>query len=318
MASIDGSHYFLTALVPVRRAWVKGKHGQTTAPIIQLREKLTRMPTAMQTPERTRGGQISNFSKSTLTHFARFAVIDRLGYNGYVAADPVAQSLGLQHPVESREELKRPYLLFAAEFDAPSGSRSYDLAVYLRELWDVMHDDLVEIFQHCIGFDREKVSTAAEFINYIKACEIDTTMPFNAYYLDPPALPSLTPRGLLIGAGAAGVVAGGGVWWLMHRWLPVLAIGLGILAALAAAILFIGYRLKTYGDRRFPPTPGGDLQTILKALYLQNSFSNFVIKHQAADDEALYAAFGEYLNHNKLSEPEPKHLAGRVISDVRH
>jgi hypothetical protein len=313
VASIDGSHYFLTALVPVRRAWVKGKHGQTTAPIIQLREKLTRMPTAMQTPERTAGGQISKFAQSTLTHFARFAVIDRLGFNGYVSADPVAQSLGLQRPVENREELKRPYLLFAAEFDAPSGSRSYDLAVYLRELWDVMQDDLVEIFQHCIGFDPAKINTAAEFINYIKACEIDTTMPFNAYYLDPPALPSLTARGLLIGAGAAGVVAGAGVWWLLHRWLPVLGIVVGLVAALAAAILFIGYRVKTYGERRFPPTPDGDLQTILKALYLQTSFGKFVIKHQAADDAALYDAFGRYLNRNKVSQPEPKHPAGRVV-----
>ncbi len=313
MASIDGSHYFLTALVPVRRAWAKGSHGQTTAPIILLREKLAQMPMAMQTPERTRGGEISKFSQSTLTHFARFAVIDRLGFNGYVAADPVAQSLGLQHAVEHREELKRPYLLFAAEFDAPSGSRSYDLAVYLRELWDVMEEDLGAIFQHCIGFDRTKVTTAAEFINYIKACEIDTTMPFNVYYTDPPALPSLTARGLLIGAGVAGVVAGAATWWLVQRWFPVLAIVLGILAALAGAVAFIAVRLKRYGDRHFPPTPDGNLQTILKALWLQTTFGRFVIANQAADDARLYEAFGAYLQQNKPDQPEPKHPAGKVV-----
>jgi len=313
VASIDGAHYFLTVLVPVRRGWVKGRYGQVTAPIILLREKLAQMPTAMQTPERTRGGQISNFACSSRTHFARFAVIDRLGYNGYAAADPVAQSLGLQRPSMIREELKRPYLLFAAEFDAPSGARSYDLAVYLRELWGVMQKDLVEIFQHCIGFDRTTVSTAAEFINYIKACEIDTTMPFNAYAIDPPALPSLSARGLLIGAGLAGVLAGVAAWSLVQRWFPVLANVLGIVAALAAAVGFVAFRVKSLGDRRFPVSPVGDLQTILKALWLQTAFGKFVIRNQLADDTQLYAAFGEFLAENKVHQPEPKHPAGRVI-----
>lgn len=314
MASIEGSHYFLTVLVPVRCGWVKTLHGQTTAPIILLREKLAQMPTAMQTPERTRGGEISNFSKSSLTHFARFAVIDRRGYNGYVAADPVAQTLGLQRPVVNREELIRPYLLFAAEFDAPSGSRSYDLAVYLRELWGVMREDLVEIFEHCIGFDRNKIETAADFIDYIKPCELETTMPFNAYYIDPPAMPSLTLRELLTGGGLAGLLAGGGVWWLVQRWLPVVGIILGILVALGAAVGFVAFRIKSLGDRRFPPSPDGDLQTILKALWLQAALSKFVITNQLADDTALYKAFGEFLNKNKVDQPEPKHRAGRVIS----
>lgn len=314
MASIDGAHYFLTVLVPVSRAWVKGRHGQVTAPIILLREKLAQMPTAMQTPERTRGGQISNFARSSRTHFARFAVIDHLGYNGYSAADPVAQSLGLQRPSVIREELKRPYLLFAAEFDAPSGSRSYDRAVYLRELWEVMQDDLVEIFEHCVGFDRASVATAAEFINYIKACEIDTTMPFNAYAIDPPALPSLSTRGLLIGAGLAGVLAGVAAWWLVQRWLPVLGIVLGILAALGAAVGFVAIRVKSLGDRRLPASPVGDLQTILKALWLQTAFGKFVINNQLADDAQLYAAFGEFLTDNKVGEPEPRHPAGRVMA----
>ena len=314
MASIDGAHYFLTALVPVRREWVTGTHEQTTAPFILLREKLLQMPTAMQTPERTSGGQISNFSRSTSTHFARFAVIDRLGYNGYVAADPVAQSLKLQRPIENREELKRPWLLFAAEFDAPSGSPSYDLAVYLRELWEVMHDDLVEIFENCIGFDRTTVTTAADFINYIKRCEIDTTMPFNAYWIDPPKLPSLSAPGLLIGAGLTGVLVGAAAWWLVQRWFPVMAIMLGILAALAGAVAFIAFRIKSFGDKRFQPSPDGDLPTILKALWLQGTFSKFLIKNQLADDTQLYAAFGAYLAENKVREPEPKHPAGRVFS----
>lgn len=313
MSSIEGSHYFLTALVPVRRAWVKGSHGQTTAPIILLREKLAQMPTAMQTPERTRGGQISKFAQSTRTHFARFSVIDRLGYNGYLAADPVLQTLGLQRPVENREELIRPYLLFAAEFDAPSGSRSYDLAVYLRELWDVMQDDLVDIFVNCIGFSREKITTAAEFIEYIKACEIETTMPFNAYYVDPPKLPTLTLRGLLVGGGIAGVLAGGLVWWALHRWLPVLAIILALVAAFAAAVGFAAHRIRSLGERPFPASPDGDLPTILKALWLQTAFGKFVIANQAVDDAALHRNFGKFLEDNNVEGPVPTHPAGKVF-----
>jgi len=313
MASIEGSHYFLTVLVPVRRGWVKTEQGQTTTPIITLREKLAQMDTAMQTPERTRSGKISNFAKSTRTHFARFAVIDRLGYNGYVAADPVALTLGLQRPAVHREELIRPYLLFAAEFDAPSGSRSYDLAVYLRELWEVMREDLVGIFRNCVGFDPDRISTAAEFIAYIKACELETTMPFNAYYIDPPALPSTSLRGLLIGGGMAGVVAGGVAWWLVQRWFPVAAILLGILAFLAAAVGFAAFRIKTLGDRRFPASPEGDLPTILKALWLQTAFGRFVIANQQVDPATLHEAFGAFLNENKVDQPEPRHPAGRVF-----
>lgn len=313
MGSIDGSHYFLTVLVPVRRGWVKTGVGQTTEPIIMLRETLAQMPTAMQTPERTRSGQLSNFSRSTRTHFARFAVIDRLGYNGFVAADPVALTLGLQRPVVNREELIRPYLLFAAEFDAPSGSRSYDLAAYLRELWEVMQEDLVEIFEHCIGFDRSEISTAADFINYIKSCELETTMPFSAYYIDPPALPSASLSGLLIGGGIAGVLAGGAIWWVVQRWLPLMAIILGVIVALGTAVGFAAHRIKIYGDRRFPASPDGDLQTILKALFLQTAFGRFVIAHQQADASRLHEAFALFLRENKVDEPEPKHPAGKVF-----
>lgn len=312
MASVDGGHYFLTILAPVRREWVKGLHEQTTAPMILLREKLARMPTAMQTPASTASGRISNFSKSSLTHFARFAVIDRLGYNGYVAADPVLTTLRLQRPIEHREELERPYLLFAAEFDAPSGSPVRDLAVYLRELWDVMQKDLVDIFQNCVGFDPDKITTAADFITYIKQCEIDTTMPFNWYWVEDPKLESLRAGTLLTGAALTGLVLGGGVWWVMQDRFPTLSIIVGVLLFLIAAVLYVAIDLKAVGDKPFPASPDGDLQTVLKALHLQTTFGRFVADYQTASDEKLYNVFGEYLEANKVQEAEPKHPAGKV------
>jgi hypothetical protein len=312
MASIDGGHYFLTVLAPVRRRWDKAPDGEISAPIILLREKLAKLPTAMQTPESTDSGRISPFAASSMTHFARFAVIDRLGYNGYAAADPVLTTLNLQRPVEYREELARPYLLFTAEFDAPSGSSSYDLAVYLRELWDVMRDDLVEIFQNCVDFHPDTISTAADFISYIKRCEIETTMPFNYYWANSPTLPTLTARGLAIGAGVTALVLGGGAWWLLHRWLPIIAILIGIAAAIIGAIGFVAWRIKALGDKRFPAPPDSDLPSVLKALHLQSTFGQFVIANQMADHEQLHSAFGAYLAENRPHAAEPTHPAGKV------
>jgi len=329
MPSIDGGYYFLTVLVPVRKAWPAGPDDEgkyPKAPIIKLREKLAQMPTAMQTPFSHQGGEISAFSKSTRTHLARFAVIDRLGYNGYEAADPVMDKLGWAKPKRNRSELAHPYLLFAAEFDAPSGSRNYDLAVYLRELWDVMRDDLVEIFENCVAFDACDISTAADFIAYIKKCEIETTMPFNFYWMDEPTLPTLTKSGLVAGAlisgGLAGGLAGWGVWslasWALGEpWLvlSVIATGLvGLIAALVAAVVFAGFRFKKYGDRPFPAPPDADLVAVLKGLHLQTTFGHFVVDNQGTDAEALHQAFGTYLEENKPQKRSPRHPAGRVYS----
>ncbi|UAB79374.1 hypothetical protein INR77_06770 [Erythrobacter sp. SCSIO 43205] len=329
MPSIDGGYYFLTVLVPVRKAWPVGPDDDgkyPKAPIIELREKLAQMPTAMQTPFSHDSGEISNFSKSTRTHLARFAVIDRLGYNGFQAADPVLDKLGLAKPINNRSELSHPYLLFAAEFDAPSGSRSYDLAVYLRELWDVMQDDLVDIFSNCVAFEPDEITTAADFIAYIKQCEIETTMPFNFYWMDMPTLPTLTKGGLAAGSLITGALAGGLAGWgvtSLLEWvlgpsfdlLPiVLGVIAGIIAFLIGAIGFIGFRFKQYGDRPFPSPPDADLVSVLKGLHLQTTFGHFVVDNQAKDADVLHKAFGVYLDENKPQKSTPRHPAGRVYS----
>ncbi|WP_298337069.1 hypothetical protein [uncultured Erythrobacter sp.] len=320
MPSIDGGYYFLTVLVPVRRAWNAGEEDGRAAPIIELRKTLAQLPTAMQTPGAHESGEISAFSRSTRTHFARFSVIDRLGYNGYEAADPVLDTLGLATPSVARTELESPYLLFAAEFDAPSGSRNYDLAVYLRELWEVMEDDLVKVFSNCVAFDKGSVTTAAEFIEYIKRCELETTMPFNFYWAEPPtSLPTLTLKGLAIGAGLTGLAMGALFWWLFSPYNPIGPLGYwwalipGAIAAIGGAIGFVAMRFKKYGDRAFPTPPDGDLISVLKGLHLQNTFGQFVIDNQGAGEADLHKAFGEYLDKNEPQKPEPRHPAGEVF-----
>ena len=312
MASIDGGHYFLTVLAPVRRAWAGGDGRPTTAPMIILREILATLPTAQQTPQATESGQNSPFARSTRTHFARFAVIDRLGYNGFIAADPIRATLGLQKPMSDNDELLRPYLLFAAEFDAPSGSPPADLAAYLRELWDVMEDDLRRIFNNCLGFSDKRILTAADFIAYIRQCEIETTMPFNLYWTQPPPLPTLTGRGLAIGAAIAALVVGLPAWALLRHWSPGAALMAGVLLAVLAGLAYPVSRIWKLGNRRFPVSPDGDLGTVLKSLYLQTTFGRFVIDNQAGTDEALYEAFGRYLADNRVDQPAPAHPAGTV------
>jgi hypothetical protein len=318
MASIDGAYYFLTVLIPVRTRWPEGESGHRSAPIIELREKLARMPTAMQTPGTTEGGKISAFSRSTRTHFARFAVIDRLGYNGYTAPDPIFSTITRKDAAQTRQELERPYLLFAAEFDAPSRSKSYDLAVWLRELWEIpeLRRDLIEIFRNCEGFANGEQTTAAEAINFIRKCEIETTMPFNHYWMDEPTLPTITLPGLAIGALLAGLVPGLAIGIPLWRFLPegwkFMAVVIGALLVLAGAVLFVGWRLKSMGDRPFPPPPDADLVSVLKSLHLQRTFGRFVIEHQGVDAQTLHASFGRYLDANRPSEAQPRHPAGKV------
>jgi len=313
MPSIDGGYYFLTVLVPVRGAWANGEEDGRAAPIIELRKTLAQMPTAMQTPHSHNSAEISAFSKSTRTHFARFAVIDRLGYNGYEAADPVLETVKLAKPTVARTELASPYLLFAAEFDAPSGSRNYDLAVYLRELWDVMKEDLVEIFSNCVTFDPDEITTAADFITYIKKCEIETTMPFNFYWAEQPKnLPSLTFKGLIAGGLLTAAIMGTLFWWLFIGFGSIFAWLAAIVAGVGGAIGFVAMRFKAYGDRPFPAPPDGDLISVLKGLHLQNTFGQFVIDNQGADAVDLHEAFGHYLDQNQVQKPEPRHPAGEV------
>ena len=80
---------------------------------------------------------------------------------------------------------------------------------YLVELWNVMERDLRQIFRFCVGFDA-KVKDAASFAAYIAACQIETTMSFNDYYAEPPALPSWRTTAFRVGVFASAGALGGG------------------------------------------------------------------------------------------------------------
>jgi len=50
------------------------------------------------------------------------------------------------------------------------------------------------------------------------------------------------------------------------------------------------------GLKRFPMAPNSDLPSVLKALYLQRQLIPVVVRVQGESDQALYDAFGKFLD----------------------
>lgn len=299
MPNLDGGHYFLTVLSPVLAVPVRRQDGSITSPTAMLREALASLPTAVQSKVCSDGGHHSPFARCHRTHFARFVVIDQPAFNGRDNGNAIIQSIQkvdllVPGPVDT---LTRAWLLLAIDFDAadePDGG----LESYLIGLWNVMAEELREVFRFCHGFDQ--VKSGDDFARYIKKCQVETTMPFNDYWITPLNLPTLSLGNLAvlaIAVLAATVLA----LWLGSRW-----IGLGtgvVLAAIPigiAAGIWALYRLVARrSGRQFPTSPGSDLRTILKALHLQQAFTRFAIANQGASPAALKTALGDFLKQER-------------------
>ena len=89
-----------------------------------------------------------------------------------------------------------------------------------------------------------------------------------------------------------------------HSWLPWHwhwdwgGLLLVVVAALAGLLLggWMTVRMVTNrGARAFPPSPDGDLKSVLKGLYLQQRLVDFAIKNQGSDPDDLHRAFGEFV-----------------------
>ena len=220
MPTFDGGHYFLTALAPVKTSPIPDGSA-ITSPVHALRKQLDLLPPAQQSVC-SRGNQ-SPFAENTRNHFARFVIIDDFTYNGREtentiwlllrnALSKIKINLVVAQP---QDHLTCPFLLFGAEFDAASGADA-ERDSYLVTLWDTMEPELRKIFIHCERFD--SVNDSVSFAKYIASCQIETTMPFNDYYVDPntvknlPSWPADTnsnsgwPRRYFVGSGFHRVV----------------------------------------------------------------------------------------------------------------
>ena len=307
MPNYDAGHYFLTVFAPVRLDSVL-IDGQSHARRHLIREALAALPAGELTATSKGQGNNSPFARSLGTHFVRMFVLDDVVFNGRAPANTLWSKIVKTNLLQPQpvDRLANPYLIVSLDFDAASGEES-ELRAYLTDLWERASTELAGIFQHCVGF--EDVASAQDFCRYILKCQVETTMPFNDYWSVPPALTDLSLTPYIAGAGAGLVAAIFGVG-LHHGWLVLVGLVLLLLA------LFLGYRKVTaVGHQPFPksppPAPGPDLPTVLKALYVQQAFTEFAIAAQGQSDQDIFDVFGKFVAENRPDETlSPTQLPG--------
>ena len=365
MPNFDAGSYFLTILAPVKQGAVPHDFGAEAGSwearlraVAKEEEKeisltvdlatrmswtqrlhmvLSTLPTALQSPATERIGVQSPFARNMRTHLCRLVVLDDVVYNGRVTSKPIIGRGGDPLVPQKVDSLNSSYLLFVADFDAitkdgaelPSTlTESEQDAVrdsYLTRLWDTAADEMRAVFENCVGF--ESVNSVADFVSYMKKCQVETTMPFHDYWIEPPALKSLPLKFMLatiilpLLVFALGLV----VWllgsaanvlmnvdWNMEKAFWAAVCGL----AVSVVTIFIAYVwAMRQGQQPFPPPKYGDLPSVLKSLYLQQNFADFVIANQGASDDDLYAAFGAFVrDHKPTDKTAPTQKPGYISS----
>jgi hypothetical protein len=334
MPNLDGGHYFLTVLAPIRVDLIIDKTpGRSRSHRHQLAQKLALVATGRQTAVSPPDAWTSPFAKNTLNHLARFVIIGGPAYNGRLSGDTLIGVARKINPLTPQpvDRLRIPYLLFAADIDAP-GDGEAALRAYTDSLWATMNKDLVEIFNHCAGFEGV-VNSAETFYGYIRKCQVETTMPFNDYWPDGlpvgnAELPTTTliraakVTGAVLAAWLAALVLYGllvvfgfdnrFVWWVSR------AVGWGVIVIplLVGVVALIAYGLYRWilqrGQPPLPTAPGCDLPSVLKSLYLQQHFTRFAIEAQGLSDAKLHARFGAFLAAVQPAAASPTQPPGEV------
>lgn len=147
MPNQNGKMYGLTTLCPIRNG---GEGNQSYASIV--RQRLERLNPDNASPIVVKS---SPMAKVPNTYLCRFFVLDDVFYEGKPA---------------KLDQLKSKYLVFASDFHG-------ELVPYLKGAWDAASNDLKQIWEYCVAFD--KVHDADSFVRYIKQCQVDTTFLFN-------------------------------------------------------------------------------------------------------------------------------------------
>jgi len=333
MPNLDGGHYFLTVLAPIRVDLIADEiPGRSRSHRHQLAQKLALLATGRQTAASPPDAWPSPFAANTLNHMARFVIIGGPAYNGRLSGDTLLGVLRDINPLipQPVDRLSIPYLLFSADIDAP-GDGEAALRAYTDSLWATMNKDLVEIFSHCAGFDG--VESAEKFYGYIRKCQVDTTMPFNDYW--PDGLPVGDATLPITPLKRVAIVAGG----VFALWLVALVLyglfvvfgvdngfarlvarivgwGVIIVPLLIGVVALVAYGLYRWilqrGQAPLPTAPGCDLPSVLKSLYLQQQFTRFAIEVQGLSDAQLHARFGAFLAAVQPGDALPTQPPGEV------
>ncbi len=349
MPNFDTGHYFLTLLSPIKQG--------TTADGISyaqnLRMLLTALRTAHQSPA-TEGDDVSAqdnspFVLSQRTHICRFVVLDDVVFNGRVQRNALLTKLTMKlmkrfqgaeatNPLLEPQDVDRlncAYLMFTAEIDAsrrPEDALPQTLTLeqqdevrdtYARELWETMPEAIHEIYKNCEGF---APTSAEDCMRYMQRCQVETTLPFNDYWLEPPELPGLPGKILLpLLLLPLGVTLLALLSWLLQLdkvlllgWLLGLSSGWTLLigSALTAAAFYGVYRyILANGNKPMPAGRYADLPSVLKALYTQQHFAQFAIEMQGKSDEELYEQFGQFIaKHKPDDKMSPSQAPGVIAS----
>ncbi len=336
--SYDGGHYFLTLLIPVQNQHLVEHYGIQCSAVQRLRDVLATLPTALQSKATESIGLNSPFARTRRTHLARLVVINDVQYNGREGEDAIIGALkktSLTTP-QAQDRLSCPFLLFAADFDAADDSVA-SVHGYLGELWQSMEPELRAVLENCYGYER--IRDASTFCDYMLACEVETTMPFNDYWPGAPPLKNRIREAILPplipAAGALAVLIGGlltGVLALLGYLSDALAAWLApcihllapktwcllipaALAVLGASLYWGVKRTLAVGGQPFPAAPNSDLRSVLKALYLQQHLVRFAIDAQGLDDTTLHTRFAAFIRHHQPTElDEPTQPPGVVRS----
>jgi len=341
MPNFDTGHYFLTTLAPIKTGTTQDERDLNISYEQDVRTLLAILPTALQSPATEKIGINSPFARNRRTHLCRFVVLDDVVYNGRIRQDVLVSSLAGSDPLvpQKVDQLSNAYLMFVADFDAvmedgdplPSTLTEADQNrvrdAYCRRLWETMGKELSEIYDNCVGFDT--VKTADDFADYIRRCQVETTMPFNDYWLNAPKLKSLSVPGILALVGIPLIVMLLGlIGWLLHmaqppllgflvNWTSGMTFLGGLVASLLAIAIAYAYAMWT-GRQPMPPGEYADLPAVLKSLYLQQTFADFAVAAQGKSDAELHEAFGRYLQEHKPGDKSaPSQKPGVIGIDSR-
>ncbi|MFD1343833.1 hypothetical protein [Litorisediminicola beolgyonensis] len=328
MADFDSGHLFLTYLIPIKAGGPKDDVSYRQ----KVRIELARLPPAHQSPATQKTKYAAPFARNTRTHFARMFVLDDVVSNGRNRQDVLVATVRGVNTIDPEhvDRLNSAYLVFTADIDAveedgdplpatlsPERQKRARLS-YARLLWDTMGEEIEAIFGNCHGF--ESVTSAAEFGAYLERCHVETTMPYHDYYLELPKFNDL-PLKLLIGVVAVPAAVAvlalvlalfgmGSLWGLSTLLIAVV----GIVATVAAFIGAVRYA-NANGAKPLAPGRHDDLRTVLKALYTQQAFADFVADHQGESPERLHAAFGDFIaRHAPGDVAQPTQRPGVISS----
>lgn len=321
MPDLDSGHIFLTTMAPILPG--APEHNPQTSHEQLVRIALAKLPPAHQSPATDECEFNSPFTRNTRTHLARMFVLNDAVFNGRITANPLLVRLQGDNQMIPRkvDHLKCAYLVFCADVDAierdgdplpatltPEQQRKVR-ASYARTLWETMREELVEIYEHCYGF--EGIQTADDFAAYLDQCHVETTMPFHDYYLELPKFNTLPLKPLLFGVAAPFILAALALvlwlfgfesvpllgWPTLWTWIGALVVG-GIAAYVAVRFAVVN------GEKPLAPAKYDDLPSVLKSLYIQQKFADFFVEHQGMDPATLQAEFARFVEEHK---PHDRH-----------